>query len=265
MGGTLVIHITRPDQKTPKQFNTYLANGRNKELQIEFLFQCWTRCDPGILRNVLLVILHDEVCHSIVVNDAAVAVTEVPDLFSDREKADTRLLILAHQAAQVFSSVTIKSPDTDIMVLFLAKSRDFHGCLLLFMTGSGSNNRIINITELGIKLGQEKNKAILGLHIFTGYDSISAFKGGKQLVYKWMEHSPAPQYVLKSINCKCKKCGCKGTCSWGLPCTDYCQYVRELCANRPSHEVVGSGCDYDTDSDDADVDLILNNLKVKCI
>ena len=54
-----------------------------------------------------------------------------------------------------------------------------------------------------------------------------------------------------------KKGGRKGTCSCikgGLPCTDYCQCVRELCANRPSHEVVGSGSDYDTDSDDSDVD-----------
>ena len=47
MGGTRVIHITRPDHKTPKPFKKYLANGRNKELLIEFLFQCWTICDPG--------------------------------------------------------------------------------------------------------------------------------------------------------------------------------------------------------------------------
>ena len=79
-----------------------------------------------------------------------------------------------------------------------------------------------------------------------------------QLVYKWMEHSHAPQSALKSINYMSKKSGCKGTCSCikgGLPCTDnafnniegvgtdYCQCVRELCANRPSHEVVGSGTD----------------------
>ena len=53
----------------------------------------------------------------------------------------------------------------------------FHGCPLLLMTWSGSNNIIINITELGTKVGQEKCQAILGLHIFTGCDSISAFKG----------------------------------------------------------------------------------------
>ena len=100
-----------------------------------------------------MVVSHADVCHSIVVNDAVVAVTEVPDLVSDYEEADTRLLLHVHQAARVFSSVTIKSPDTYVMVLSLAKSQDFHGCLLLFMTGSGSNNRIINITELEIKLG----------------------------------------------------------------------------------------------------------------
>ena len=63
--------------------------------------------------------------------------------------------------------------------------------------------------------------------------------------------------VLKSINCKFKKRGCKGTCSCpkgGLLCTDYCQCDRELCANRPSHEVVGSESGYDTDNDDSDVD-----------
>ena len=125
----------------------------------------------------MFILSHGEVCHSIVVNDAVVAVTEVTDLFSDHEEADTLLLLHAHRAAREFSSVTIKSPDTDVMVLPLAKSQDFHGCLLLFMTRSGSNNRIINITELGIKVGQEKCQAILGLHIFTGCDSTSVFKG----------------------------------------------------------------------------------------
>ena len=105
---------------------------------------------------------HGEVCHSVVVNDAVVA---VPDLFSDHEEADTRLLLHVHQAAQVFSSVTFKSPDTDVMVLSLAKPQYIHSGLLQFVTGPGSRNRIINITELGIKLGQKLCQATLGLHI----------------------------------------------------------------------------------------------------
>ena len=177
VSGTQVIHSKRLDQKTPKQFKKYLANGRNRELLIEFPFQCLTRCDPGMLSNILLLVSHGEVCHFIVVNDAVVAVTDVPDLFSDHEKADTLLLLHAHQATHVFSSATIKSPNTDVMLPSLAKSHDFNSCLLIFMEGSDSSNRIINITQLGIKLGQEKCQAILGLCIFTGYDNISAFKG----------------------------------------------------------------------------------------
>ena len=85
-----------------------------------FLFQCWTRCDPGILGNVLLAVSHGDVSHSIVVNDAVVAVTEVPDLFSDHEEADTRLLLHAHQTARVFSSLTIKRPDVIVLSLVVS-------------------------------------------------------------------------------------------------------------------------------------------------
>ena len=154
----------------------YLVNGRNKALLIELLFQCWTMCYPGLLGNILLVVSHGDVCHYIVVNDAVVVVTEVTDLFSDHEEADTRLLLHAHQAAHVFSSVTIKSLYTNVMVQSFAKSQHFHGCILVFMTGSGNRNRIIKITEHGTKLGQEKCQAILGLQFFTGCDSTHAFK-----------------------------------------------------------------------------------------
>ena len=79
-----------------------------------------------------------------------------------------------------------------------------------------------------------------------------------QLVYKCMEKFSAPQSMLKSINCKCKESGCKGTCSGlkgGLSCIDYWQWVREICSNQPSHEVVGRGSGYDTDSDASDIHI----------
>ena len=95
--------------------------GEKKRITDRVHFQCWTRRDLGILSNILLVASHGEVCNFIVVNDAVVAVTEVPELFSDHEYADIRFLLHTHHAAQVFSSVTIKSPDTDVMVLSLTK------------------------------------------------------------------------------------------------------------------------------------------------
>ena len=50
-----------------------------------------------------------------------------------------------------------------------------------------------------------------------------------QLVHKWMDNSPAQQSVLKSINCKRKKSGCKDTCS--------CLNLSDLfiCKSQESH------------------------------
>ena len=48
-----------------------------------------------------------------------------------------------------------------------------------------------------------------------------------QLVYKWMEHSPAPQSVLKSINCKCKKSGCNNTCSCSIKTLHIRVYIQK--------------------------------------
>ena len=77
----LWVHSGHPHPKTrpqdTKAIQEISGKWRNKELLIEFIFQCWTRCDPVILGNVLLVVSHGEVCHSIVVNNAVVAVTEV--------------------------------------------------------------------------------------------------------------------------------------------------------------------------------------------
>ena len=204
----------------------------------------------------MLVVSHGGVCHSIVVNAAVVAVTEVPDLFSDHEEtSDTRLLLHTHQAAWAFNSVNIKSLDTDVMVRSLAKSQDFHGCLLLFMTGSGSNNRI--------KLGQEKCQDILGLHIFTGCDSISAFKRkGKTKPLGLMLESVAFCSAFIALGCG------REVPDDILPdvekfvCTLYGQKDSAgVNAARYNSVLIGhlmkwlvSGSDYDIDSDNSDVD-----------
>ena len=369
VGGTQVFKITRQDQKTPKQFKKFLASGENKECLVEFLFQCWSKCDPGKLADISLIVSHGEACHSLKVIENALEVQRISELFSDHEEADTRLLLHARHAAQVFSTVVIKSPDTDVMILSVAKSHDFHECVLLFLTGTGIDNRIINITEVGMKLGREKCQGILGLHIFTGCDSVSAFKGkGKikplglmlesdtfcsafmalgctwevsddilpaiekfvctlygqkdspcvnvarynlfrltcksdqalppnqdclkhhlnranyqtaihrrcleqyihapspvghgwkmengQLSYKWMSDSPAPPAVLKNVHCRCRKGGCKGACSCakgGLPCTELCQCVPDLCENQASKKAVATESDSDTSESDSDI------------
>lgn len=352
--GAQKVKITRAEQKTPKQFKKYLADGSNKEDLIEFLYESWVKCDPKVLGDITLVVAHAKECHSLSVQHDCLVRTEIPVLFSDHEEADTRLLLHAYHAASDFSTVVIKSPDTDVFILSLATANEFLGCDLLFLTGSGNSRRIINVFEISRKYTPEECKAILGLHVFSGCDSISAFQGkGKikplQLVLKtddfvncfanlgtdwdfsddalpvferfvcamygqkdcslvntarynlfrlicrsdqflppnqdclrhhlhranyqaavhrrclqgcinapspvghgwkledsslafvWMTIDPAPQSVLKTVHCKCKKSGCKGACSChkiGLPCTDLCQCPPDDCTNlnKPTNE-----------------------------
>ena len=64
-----------------------------------------------------------------------------------------------------------------MFILSVAMSHDFYNCELLFLTGSGGSRRILNISQLSTKYNKNQCKAILGLHIFTGCDSVSTFKG----------------------------------------------------------------------------------------
>ena len=64
-----------------------------------------------------------------------------------------------------------------MFILSVAMSHDFYNCELLFLTRSGGSRRILNISQLSTKYNKNQCKAILGLHIFTGCDSVSTFKG----------------------------------------------------------------------------------------
>jgi len=61
---------------------------------------------------------------------------------------------------------------------------------LFFVTGTGNNARIVNVTSLSQSYGIIKSHALLGLHVFTGCDSVSAFRGkGKVKAVKIMLES----------------------------------------------------------------------------
>lgn len=79
-----------------------------------------------------------------------------------------------------------------------------------------------------------------------------------ELVCEWMTDSPTPAGVLKSVHCKCKKHGCKGgylCAKFGLPCTDLCQCIQDMCENQASDKeemsiAYDSESEYDSDEYD---------------
>ena len=70
----------------------------------------------------------------------------------------------------------VKSPDRDVFWILLHHSATIN-CQILFETGHGSKRRVIDITKLANHYGAQLCPAYLGLDVFIGCDSASAFKG----------------------------------------------------------------------------------------
>lgn len=175
-GGETIIKIGSPAQKTPKQFKKFLANGSNKEALVHFLFKEWASVDPALLKGISLIMTHGEMCHNINCENNILLINEIPELRSDHEEADTKMLLHASHAAKYFSHVIIKSMDTDVFILALSMSR-FIPSKLYLLLGPTSNLDFKNVSCVANILGADFCDSLIGLHIFTGCDSCSAFKG----------------------------------------------------------------------------------------
>ena len=111
----------------------------------------------------------------------------VPALYCTQEEADTRIILHAKHASDRYRDIVTHTPDTDVVVLAIAFTKDIDSNILV-KTAFKNKARIICIERIIAKLVKRfslKNisyttDAILGLHAFTGCDTVSAFwKKGK--------------------------------------------------------------------------------------
>ena len=171
------IRITRPAMKMPRQFKKFLASGKNKESLIHFLFESWKEYKSQCLKDVVLYITHAEKCYKLESVNEKMVVSEVPNLQCDHEEADTRLFLHAHHAANVeeADNIIIRSPDTDVFMIAVSCAQLLHARLFLHLTSR--NGRIIQVNKISERLGERTAQALLGLHVFSGCDTVSAFRG----------------------------------------------------------------------------------------
>ena len=87
----------------------------------------------------------------------------------------------------------IQSPDTDVLILCIGKFSDLD-CCLWFETGTGNSRRILDVGAIHSYLSEihpSAPLALIGLHCFTGCDSVSSFHGkGKVRPIKLMLEEP---------------------------------------------------------------------------
>ena len=73
----------------------------------------------------------------------------------------------------------------------LVKSPDSVGVTLMFDTGTGNIQRLIDVSKLAAHLGHDQCTALMALHAFSGCDSTSVFRWiGKLKPMKTLQHLP---------------------------------------------------------------------------
>ena len=85
-----------------------------------------------------------------------------------------------HAATSGSKAVIITAEDTDVLVLCLA----FHKiipCPIYRKRGTQNRTWFIDISKLGKALGEGICDSLIGLHAFTGCDTVSAFAGHGKL------------------------------------------------------------------------------------
>ena len=121
-------------------------------------------------------------------------------LIHEQEEADTLMILYGIVITRLnpFQELVVCSPDTDVLLLLIY----FHEQLCsstIFRTGRSNQVRDINIGLAHEALGEERSKALLGFHCFTGCDQTAKFYGKSKLAC-WKVFCSSPSWVLDAFS-----------------------------------------------------------------
>lgn len=152
-----------------------MSSGTNKELLVEFLCIHWSTYLSSQLNSLTEVYLTSrDKCIRLaprLCNSDPVLKEEVPELESDHEEADTRLILHAKHASSSHDRIIVKTPDTDVFLLCTAMQTSIAKPLYV-MTGTGNKLRLIDVKSISNGLGEDLSECLLGFHAFTGMSGI---------------------------------------------------------------------------------------------
>ena len=109
-----------------------------------------------------------------------------------QEEADTRMFLHASHCVKTGRPrITIRTVDTDVVVLAVSLYVEIQTTELWIALGSGKGFRYIAAHQISESLGETKSSALLGFHSFTGCDTVSAFFGrGKKSAWETWKTFP---------------------------------------------------------------------------
>lgn len=180
------------------QWQKFLTASPNKTSLIHFFIQEWRQAKyTEQLGSKSLFVTCGENCYKILHDEGCVL---IPELCSTQEEADTRLILhSAHAAVAGFASVIIVADDTDVFLLALAFCDEIDTHLYL-KCGTQARVSYIDVQKVSITLGPSVCKALLGMHAYTGCDSVSSFAGrGKMASLKMLKQDAELQTTFADL------------------------------------------------------------------
>lgn len=180
-----------------QQWRNILCSSANKACLIKFLVEEWkSPKHKEKLHNKVLYVTCENDCFRIDKDHWE----EFSDLKSSQEEADTRMLLHAlHAAESGYKAVIITAEDTDVLVLCVGFVKDIP-CLVYQKSGTQNRTRFLDINKLGQSLGNSVCHSLVGMHAFTGCDTVSAFAGrGKIASFKQLKSDKTFQEAFSEL------------------------------------------------------------------
>ena len=160
--------------QTIHQWRKFLSSSENKTSVIKFLVDEWR--SPAFQQEYGdkdIYVTSGSECFRVTRDIAEV----VPELASDHEEADTRVLLHSkHAADQGYKAVIIAADDTDILIMALSLGHNLQ-CPIYQRRGTSAHCQYIDIRGVASQHGIDVCTSLIGIHAFTGCDSVSAFAG----------------------------------------------------------------------------------------
>ena len=171
--------ITGPSQKRPADFNKALLSSAFKTALLRFLQVEWKSASySDILTEHTVYFAIDDVCFRYSIEHGKYVCQEVPELRSQHEEADTRIVFHADfvEKEQQSKTIAVRSCDTDVFILLIHHAMNMEASIWMDTGLSARNNRRhINVTDLASTLTPPVCASLPSFHAFTGCDYTAAF------------------------------------------------------------------------------------------
>lgn len=197
--------ISGPAQKRPKDLSKALESRSFKRELPVFLSREWQDDSYASVLGDCEVVLDVPPgdCYHFKNVDGTVQCRFIPELKSNHEEADTKIVRHAIAAAKstAIGDIVVRAHDADIAVILVYHCDKIEKTVWMDVgTVSKKNRRFINITEIQRALGPGVCRSLPAFHAFTGSDYTSAFvKKGKVRPFAKLQQNTEVQKAFQVL------------------------------------------------------------------